>query len=145
MWTVPAYNSFVSRALHCGGLWLQALSLLHTRVLKQTDLHDLYLDVSSNDGSDSTGTIHISEVLHQLYVIPYFYFIIPDIRVSKWSNMGWTGHVAHIWEMRSTSRILSKKKSRAETFGGLGINRIMVLKWILKKYKCWRQYWKHHR
>lgn len=50
------------RALHCGGLWLQALSLLHTLVLKQTDLHDLYLDVSSNAGSDSTETIHISEV-----------------------------------------------------------------------------------
>ncbi|XP_033606844.1 uncharacterized protein LOC117282220 [Cryptotermes secundus] len=50
------------RALHCGGLWLQVLSLLHTRVLKQIDLHDLYLDVSSNDGSDSTGTIHISEI-----------------------------------------------------------------------------------
>jgi hypothetical protein len=99
-------------------------------LLKQTDLHDLYLDVSSNAGSDSTGTIHISEVLHRLYAIPYFYCLIPNIRV-------WTEHVTHMWEMRSTSKILSQKTSKAGTFGGLGINRIIILKWILKKYRGW--------
>jgi hypothetical protein len=48
---------------------VQALCLLHTQVLKQTDLHGLYTDLASNAGTDSSVTIHVSEVIYQWYVI----------------------------------------------------------------------------
>jgi hypothetical protein len=49
---------------------VQAVYLLHIQVLKRTDLQDLYLDLTSNAGTESTAaTIHIFEVIYQLYVI----------------------------------------------------------------------------
>lgn len=62
---VSAHNSFICRALQCGCLWVKALHLLHTQVLTQSDLHELYSDLVSDADSE---TIHISEVIHQLYV-----------------------------------------------------------------------------
>ena len=63
---VSAHNNFICRALQCGNLWVKALHLLHTQVLTQSDLHELYSDLASNADSQ---TIHISEVIHQLYIM----------------------------------------------------------------------------
>lgn len=62
---VSAHNNFICRALQCGGLWEKALQLLHTQVLTQSDLHELYSDLASDADSQ---TIHISEVIHQLFL-----------------------------------------------------------------------------
>ena len=62
---VSTHNNFVYRALQCGSLWVKALHLLHTQVLTQSDLHELYSDLASDADSQ---TIHISEVIHQLYI-----------------------------------------------------------------------------
>jgi len=62
---VSAHNNFICRALQRGSLWVNALHLLHTQVLTQSDLHELYSDLASDADSQ---TLHISEVIHQLYI-----------------------------------------------------------------------------
>jgi hypothetical protein len=59
----------VFRALKCGSLWMRAVCLLHIQVLKQTDLQELYLDLTSNVGTENTGAVHIFEVIYQLSII----------------------------------------------------------------------------
>jgi len=62
---VSAHNNFICRALQCGSLWVKALHLLQTQVLTQSDMHELYSDLASDADSQ---TIHISEVIRQLYI-----------------------------------------------------------------------------
>jgi len=63
---VSAHKNFICRALQCGSSWVKALHLLHTQVLTQSDVHELYSVLASDADSQ---TIHISEVIHQLYIM----------------------------------------------------------------------------
>jgi hypothetical protein len=38
-------------------------------VLAQSDLHELYLDLTPGEGTDSSQADHISQVIHQLYLM----------------------------------------------------------------------------
>jgi hypothetical protein len=69
-------HNFICRALQRGSLWVKALQLLHTQVLTQSDLCELYSDLASDADSQ---TIHISEVIHQLYITcicDYFHILM---------------------------------------------------------------------
>ena len=60
---------------------MKALHLLNTQVLTQSDLHERYSDLASDADSP---TIHISEVIHQLYITcicDYFHalMIVPSM------------------------------------------------------------------
>lgn len=65
---------------------MKALHLLQTKVLTPSDLHELYSDLASDADSQ---IIHISEVIHQLYITfmcDYFHILMMVLRMGFMEN-----------------------------------------------------------
>ena len=65
---------------------MKALHLLQTQVLTQSVLHELYSDLASDADSQ---TIHISEVIHQLYITficDYFHILMIALPMGFMEN-----------------------------------------------------------
>jgi hypothetical protein len=52
----------------------------------------------------------------------------------KSRSMEWSGHVAHMEEMRNSFILLSENLTARDHLGGLGLDGRTIFEWILKHY-----------